>query len=257
MDSWEKEQYVYPIQTRTKSMVGHKTHEDIIPQKDGTEMRRTIWDWRSHGTYNISTQTPTGMESPQCVSCNVTETLHQNRNTWRKLHKTSTWTPRRTRSVWSQNNCETLKKEKRVSIFHQMERIPDWRSNVGTRRKYLQRQRHADMIQTSTSTLTWWSRQLSRRQSRGLSSNHHEESKPIIWHPLSPPSNHHKSPFTIHKDNTSKTWMKIIKRPIYSIDLTNKTSNKHHYLKYSQTFSTKWNDYQHFFHPILFLQLRN
>ena len=80
-------------------MAGHETHEDVISQKDGTKMRRTIRDRRSHGTRNISTQTPTGMESPQHVSHNVAEALHRNRNTWRKLHKTSTQTPRGTRSV--------------------------------------------------------------------------------------------------------------------------------------------------------------
>ena len=234
-------------------MVRHQTYEDVISQKNGTKTRRTIWDQRGHGTHNILTQTLTGMESPQCVSRNIIETLHWNRNIWRKLHETSTWTPRRTGSIWSWNNCETSKKGKRVSILHQVERIFNRRSSMGTRSKHLQRWRHADTIQTSTSTLTWWSRQLSRRRSRGLSSDHHKKLKPIIQYPLSPPSNHHKSLFMIHKDNTLKTWMKTTKKPIHSIDSANKNFNKHHYQKYSPTSSTKQDDYQHFFHAIFFL----
>ena len=146
MNSRKEEQHVYPIQTRTKSMVGHETYEDITPQENDTEMRRTIQNRRNHGTSNVPTQTPTRMENPQCVSCNATETLYWNRNIWRKLHKTFTQTSRRTRSVWSWNNCKTLKKRKGVSILHQVERISDRRSNVGTRSKYLQRWRHVDTV---------------------------------------------------------------------------------------------------------------
>ena len=196
------------------------------------------------------------MEGPQHIPRNITETLYWNWNIWRKLHKTSTWTPRRTGGI--QYKVEKIVKHQRrgkgYQYFIKWKGYPieeaTWEpeANISKDGDMLTRYKLQHQLWR-----TWWSRQLSRRQSCGLSSNHHKRSKLIIWYPLSPPSNCHKSLFMIHKDNTLKTWRKTIKKLTHSIDSTNKTSIEHRYQNYSPTSFIKQNDYWYFLHSIIFL----
>ena len=59
-----KEEHVYSIQKRTKSLARHTQSKDKLSQKDGTQMRRTIQDRGSPRTCYLSAQITYYLEDP-------------------------------------------------------------------------------------------------------------------------------------------------------------------------------------------------
>ena len=103
----DKKKIIYTLQEGWESMAWHPELENNLSQENGTKKRRAIWNWRSHWTSYIQTETPKRLENTQHFPCGITQTLPWNWNSWWKLYLISTETSRRTRSLWSWNNNQT------------------------------------------------------------------------------------------------------------------------------------------------------
>ena len=123
-------------------------------EKDRPKTRRTIWNWRSLRTCDLSIKAPDNMEDSQCIPCHLAMTLHRKQNIWKQLPQTTTWITWRRRSIRSRNHPQTLKKRKRVPILCEMERISNHQSHMGIRISFLWWRKHAPVVQRSIPTLT-------------------------------------------------------------------------------------------------------
>ena len=115
-------------------------------------MRRTIWNWRSLRTSDLSIKTPDNLEDSQCVPCHLIATLYQKQNIWKQLPQTTTWITWRRRSIWSGNNPQTPMKRKRIPILCEMERISNHWSNMGIWISLLRWWKHAPKIDIKSDT---------------------------------------------------------------------------------------------------------
>ena len=116
--------------------------------------RRTVWNWRSLGTCDLSIKTPNNMEDSQRVPCHLIATLYWKQNIWKQLPQTTTWITGRRRSIRGRNYLPTPMKRKRISILCEMERISNHQSDMGIWISLLRWWKHAPNLQRSISTLT-------------------------------------------------------------------------------------------------------
>ena len=137
-------------------MTWHEEFEDESSQKGCSKTRRTIWNWRSSCTSDLSIKAFDNLEDPQHVSCNLTMTLHQKQNLWKQLSQTASWITRGRRSIWSRNNPQTSMERKRILILCEMEKISDHQGNMGIWTSFLEWWKHASNVQRLISTLNKW-----------------------------------------------------------------------------------------------------
>ena len=103
--------------------------------------------------FQVRSLIPNFMKDTQCVPCDLTMPLYWKQNVWKQLSSTSPWTTWRRRSIQSRNHPETSEKRQRISILHQMGRIPDLQSYMGSRISFFRQWEHAGAMQTPSSII--------------------------------------------------------------------------------------------------------
>ena len=94
------------------------------------------------------------MENSQHFSCHATSAIQRNRSLQSKLPQTNPRINRRWGSLRSRIHHQAQEKRVWIPILREMERLPHFRSIVGTGRSVFRQWRPADTIQRTTPTLT-------------------------------------------------------------------------------------------------------